>query len=240
MLQGLGVISPMEFITRVSEKQDALFGPLGRWLIQSMKKNISHTDLESMQYQRWMDEMNMSGFRDGSIDEGKAILREVLRILVAYENLTRALVNSGQKYGHGREWSKEPDLPVILDSQKVFAIILGVYQLNRLGLREKAGNLSIMLDASPTAAHWEQCQKRLSIFSICRITYTACLAGQIWSTMTRPARRGSSSSISSYTDISIFDSNKATCGLLTNTDTAWNFWQIVLYFQQPNDEETCR
>lgn len=73
-----------------------------------MKKNISHADLESVQYQRWMDktniahDLNMSGFQDGSIDEGKAILREVLRILVGYENLTRALVNSGQKYGHGR------------------------------------------------------------------------------------------------------------------------------------------
>jgi hypothetical protein len=35
---------------RASEKQDAVFGPLGRWLIQSMKKNISHADLESVQY----------------------------------------------------------------------------------------------------------------------------------------------------------------------------------------------
>lgn len=119
---------------RVSEKQDALFGPLGRWLIQSMKKNISHADLESMQYQRWMDKMNMSAFQDGSIDEGKAIIREVLRMLVAYENLTRALMNSGEKYGNGREWSEEPDLPLILDSQKVFAIILGVYQLEQVGI----------------------------------------------------------------------------------------------------------
>jgi hypothetical protein len=69
-----------------------------------------------------MDEM-MSSFQDSSINEAKAILRGVIRMLVAYEKLTRALVNSGQKYGNGREWSEEPDLPVILDSQKVFAII---------------------------------------------------------------------------------------------------------------------
>lgn len=87
-----------------------------------------------MQYQRWMDKVNMSAFQDGSIDEGKAILREVLRMLVAYESLTRALMNSGEKYGHGREWSEEPDLPLILDSQKVFAIILGVYQLEQVGI----------------------------------------------------------------------------------------------------------
>ncbi len=62
-----------------------------------MKIKISHTDLESVQYQRWMDKTNMLGFQDGSINEGKANLHEVIRMLVAYENLARAF---------GESWSE--------------------------------------------------------------------------------------------------------------------------------------
>jgi hypothetical protein len=94
--------------TRVGEKQDALFGPLGLWLIQSMKKNIARSDLEWVSSRvsrigdRWGRELNLSGFRDGSIDEGTVILREVMRMLVAFESLAKPLCNFDQKFGHGR------------------------------------------------------------------------------------------------------------------------------------------
>lgn len=142
--------------SRISQKQDALFGPLGRWLIRSMKENITHVDLEWAQYQRWIDKsdftsnLNMTNFHDGSIEEGKVILREVMRMLVAYENLTKALMNSGQKYGHGRDWDEEPwGPPVISSDQKVFAIILGVYQMEQVVIADQGWHYASQVGRLP-------------------------------------------------------------------------------------------
>ncbi len=142
--------------TRVSEKQDALFGLLGRWLIQSMKKNIAPADLEwassriSRNGNRWGRELNLSGFRDGSIDEGKVILREVMRMLVAFENLAKPFCNFDQKFGHGRWWNEEaPDLPIICSGWKTFAIILGVYQMEQVQFSEEDGGVATPVGRLP-------------------------------------------------------------------------------------------
>ena len=131
--------------TRVSDKQDALFSSLGRWLIKSMKKNMSPADLEwvSLSMERFPNhqKLNLCGFQDGSIHQAKVILREVMRMLVAYENLTRSILNPDEKYGHGREFEEEEsDPPFIPSGQKTFAIILGVYQMEQIHFDHEDGS----------------------------------------------------------------------------------------------------
>lgn len=130
--------------TRLSEKQDQLFRPLGDWLIQSMKDHISDD------IRKWAlgkhpagygtQELNLSGFRDGSAVEGVIILREVMRMQVAYESLAHALWNYDNKSAHGR-WGNNEGPPAIPKDgvwKPLFIIVLGVYQLEQVQFEGEA------------------------------------------------------------------------------------------------------
>ncbi|KAB5584776.1 hypothetical protein GE09DRAFT_4002 [Coniochaeta sp. 2T2.1] len=86
-------------------------------------------------------ELDLGGFCGGSPEQGIAILREVMRMLVAYEILSAAITNLEGNARHGRvgdfiylygdcteaTTNIEPDR-----ARTVFAVILGVYQLETL------------------------------------------------------------------------------------------------------------
>jgi hypothetical protein len=115
----------------------------------------------------------LSAFRDGSVDEGKVILREVMRMLIAYESLTRLLTNSDDEYGHGWYGNIEPpDPPVIRDGWKTFTIILEVYRVEQFQLTKEGGLL-----ATPVSRLLDGCSlspvpgKAVGIFNVQEYLY---------------------------------------------------------------------
>jgi hypothetical protein len=140
---------------RLDESQDNLFGPLARFLVQSMKENIAPADLEWVQEEPcggW--DVDMSQFRDGSVQQGKLILREVMRMLTAFETLAKPLLNADGRYRHGR-CGLESTLSAreILSDKKearrqrrtndALLVILGVFQLEQISLSEDAAPLVV-------------------------------------------------------------------------------------------------
>lgn len=116
---------------RVSQKQDAVFGPLGYWLIRSMKNNISPADIDTPEQFSKLEPCQVP------VDEKVLLRREVMRMLAAYETLTRPLCNYNQGWGHGRWCSGHPEtdcepLPDIQTGHKVLVVVLGVYQLEQI------------------------------------------------------------------------------------------------------------
>jgi hypothetical protein len=112
-----------------------------------MKKDIVPSDLEWVSSRIgniWSRELDLSGFRYGSIDKAKVVLREVMRMLIAFESLAKPLCNIDQKFGNGRSWEEEaPDPPIICSGWKIFAVILAMYQVEQLQFSEEDQGIAI-------------------------------------------------------------------------------------------------
>jgi hypothetical protein len=162
--------------TRVSEKQDAIFQPLAAWLIQSMKEHLRADDVlwaqrvpSTFGVQGDQKTFDLSRFPGGNSEECKATLREVLRMLVAYENLAKAVVNWDDASRYRRETNIPQEPPVIPDTaQESFAIILGVYQLEKIQIAPECGMV-----ASPAGrlVDGELSEKHVEVYDVQQYLY---------------------------------------------------------------------
>ena len=173
-----------DFNTRMSEKQDQLFRPLGNWLIQSIKVHISQEDREWAQscvfkhpgsYKQAL-EITSGHFLDGlDNDERMIILREILRMQVAYESLARALWSSSNEWGHGR-WTFNDKPPVILKEggcQPSFIIMLGVHYLEQVHFEGSELLVTPVGRVPDTRSFGPVAEEAIDIFSLQEQLYAA-------------------------------------------------------------------
>lgn len=130
---------------RLTETQDSIFGSISSWVISSIRKHITPHDI-AWAREKWptqpgkfelLPRHGFLGLADASLEETRVALREVMRMVVAYEYLANIISNFDGRMGHGRNGSEEEHEPLnvfphVPQSSATTAIILGVYQLEDL------------------------------------------------------------------------------------------------------------
>ncbi|KAM7198718.1 hypothetical protein V8F20_006033 [Naviculisporaceae sp. PSN 640] len=130
---------------RLSAPQGEIFGSLSSWLISSIREHVTPQDMVWAQekWPTWPENLELFPrlsfleLAGATLEETRAALREVMRMVVAYEYLANMISNFHDGLGHGRDGNEEDFEPLNIfpnwpQSSTTTAIILGVYQLEDL------------------------------------------------------------------------------------------------------------